>query len=327
MTRYSSHDGSITSHAPCLIMMFTLVSIIWLHHTLSAPLSSQHQSFLPVIRPVHVVTHADHAGHQFCSLLYTAALRGIKMTVLGWKDRERNKLRKLTTMVEFLQTIPEDDLVLFTDGFDTMFVGGDLRELVDKYESFESPIVVAAETNCWPFRYPYGDAPTMRFNIHDRTVIGGDVCNEFPVPPHKSPFRYLNSGNLMGTAAALLPLYQSILREGDLETMEDQREFALRYLNGKFGMVLDTQTTIFHPLEQAFHYLVQQPNGHWFNTATGQYPLIVHFNGDKSRMNHFAETLRQQTVDLRRNLNIRSFFSFRNRGDVSFDVVCPEKRL
>eukprot|EP00742_Colponemidia_sp_Colp-10_P003727 GILJ01003967.1.p1 GENE.GILJ01003967.1~~GILJ01003967.1.p1 ORF type:complete len:373 (-),score=50.66 GILJ01003967.1:322-1440(-) len=272
---------------------------------------------------LHVVAHADHADQQFCALLYSAAQAGMKMTILGWGDTVRNKARKLTTTLEFLKAIADDDRVLFTDGFDTMFIGGDLNELDTKFKAFNASIVVAAETNCWPFNYPFGDAPTMRFDVRGKVFIGQSICSEFP---DKGPFRYVNSGNFIGIAKALYKLYDSIMNNPNMseemrKQMDDQREFALRYLDGGFGMAMDTQTTIFMPLEKAFHHL-QKVDNRYVNRATHSQPLLIHFNGDKSQMNPFADKLRDDTKPLRAKLTVSSFYSFRDKKDIELSSVC-----
>eukprot|EP00743_Colponemidia_sp_Colp-15_P005600 GILK01006022.1.p1 GENE.GILK01006022.1~~GILK01006022.1.p1 ORF type:complete len:366 (+),score=51.81 GILK01006022.1:36-1133(+) len=277
----------------------------------------QNQSIL------HVVAHADHADQQFCALLYSAAQSGMKMTILGWGDTVRNKARKLTTTLEFLKSIAEDDRVLFTDGFDTMFIGGDVNELNTKFKAFNASIVVAAETNCWPFNYPFGDAPTMRFDVRGKVFIGQSICSEFP---DRGPFRYVNSGNFIGIAKALYKLYDSIMNNPNMseemrKQMDDQREFALRYLDGGFGMAMDTQTTIFMPLEKAFHHL-HKVDTRYVNRATHSQPLLVHFNGDKSQMNSFADKLRDDTKPLRSKLTVSSFYSFRDKKDIELSSVC-----
>jgi hypothetical protein len=83
---------------------------------------------------------------------------------------------------EYLPTLAPKELVLFSDGYDSMFVAAE-AEIVSKYASFDSPIVFTAERNCWPYR---GFSRSY--------------------PPSATPFRFLNGGGFIGEAGAILDL-------------------------------------------------------------------------------------------------------------------------
>ena len=64
---------------------------------------------------LHLVTYATHAEGSFEAL---SASRP-DLVVLGWGTRWKGFFDKVDAMQEFVAALPEEDLVLFVDGFDT----------------------------------------------------------------------------------------------------------------------------------------------------------------------------------------------------------------
>jgi hypothetical protein len=97
-----------------------------------------------------------------------------------------NLADKRVILSTYLSQLPEhDELIVFTDAYDTMFVGGEAH-IRAAHAAFAEPVVFSAEVNCWPLG-----------------VVGLALYDDAPVAPHP----YLNSGGLIGTAADILRLY------------------------------------------------------------------------------------------------------------------------
>jgi hypothetical protein len=83
------------------------------------------------------------------------------------------------------QLCERDELIVFTDAYDTLFVRGEAY-IEATYAGFGQRIVFSAESNSWPLGTVglalYGDPPT-------------------------GPYPYLNSGGFVGTAGDVLELY------------------------------------------------------------------------------------------------------------------------
>jgi len=154
---------------------------------------------------LHLVTVAnkDCPGLQ---LWKKSALRcGYKPIILGMgggplgHDAKQFGL-KFFYLKQFLNEIPKDDYVLFTDGFDVVFKDGPEIVLGKTLQVLQKDILMAAET---------GEAP--------------DKGNPYIVN-HDSP--YLNSGVYIGRAKAILDVMPS-----SFDNLDDQRYFTQIYFH------------------------------------------------------------------------------------------------
>lgn len=98
-------------------------------------------------------------------------------------DYNSHRLKDIV-LNKFLQSLPENEIVFFTDAYDTIFLS-DQYEIIEKFHTFNSPLVFSAEVNCWP---------------------SNDLIPRYPVS--NSCFKYLNSGGFIGVAGYLVELYR-----------------------------------------------------------------------------------------------------------------------
>jgi hypothetical protein len=204
-------------------------------------------------------------------------------------------LRKYKAMRRYLKTLPQDELLLFTDAYDAVMLAPP-DEIIDKYRSFEKPIVFSAEKSC----HPPGNVE--RF------------------PPSSTSLRFLNSGGYMGAAGALLDAYERIAANGYVKGRSDQLAWQQLYLDCPDLISLDYQATMFLCLAVGASKVAENtsdsPNesAHFVTSAsldihervvfeekravyveTGQRPCQLHFNG-KSRRLLTHEYMRPVTV-------------------------------
>lgn len=113
----------------------------------------------------------------------------------------------------YLEKIDPDEIILFTDGYDTLFLSGE-KEILAKFASFKKPLLFTAEKNCWPdkrLKYLYPHSPTQS--------------------------RYLNSGGFIGYAGKiheLLKRYEHLQFEAHKKRSffyELQRFFHVKKIN------------------------------------------------------------------------------------------------
>jgi len=57
--------------------------------------------------------------------------------------------QKINMVVNHIDLLPDDDLILFVDGYDVIFTDN-LNEITHRFNDFECDILFAAEKNCWP---------------------------------------------------------------------------------------------------------------------------------------------------------------------------------
>lgn len=86
----------------------------------------------------------------------------------------------------YIQELDDDEIILFTDATDTVFVARE-EEILLKFNKLNAPLVFSAEINCWPDEALQDDYPG----------------------PSEQHFRYLNCGAFIGRVDYLKQLYRN----------------------------------------------------------------------------------------------------------------------
>ena len=193
---------------------------------------------------------------QKCSKLYTSARScGIDIVNLGnnveWKGTDMSGPgggMKVNLLRDYLKTLPDNDVVLFTDAYD-VFYADNLETITERYLGFNCKVLFSAEQYCWP------DA---------------DLEHVFPNAPTK--YRFLNSGTFIGEVGELKRMLDtdSVDDDGD-----DQLYYQKLFLSNEFDIQLDYEGYIFQTHEANTTLL----DGQLFNPVTNCCPCIYHGNG------------------------------------------------
>ena len=156
---------------------------------------------------------------------------------------------KIVMLQEYLATLPENDVVLFTDAYDVFYLF-DKDDITRRFMDFQCEILFSAETEIWP-------DPGME--------------SKHPIPETK--YRFLNSGGFIGRVGALKELFAEELKPDD----DDQLYVQRRWLEDttKWDMNLDYECYIFQTNEANMTI----KDGLLYNEETGCYPAIYHGNG------------------------------------------------
>lgn len=156
--------------------------------------------------------------------------------------------------------------LLFVDSWDLVF-GAKPEEVMECYETFNAPIMISAESNCFPDTYK------KEFDELD-----------FPVP-----YRYVNSGVIIGDTDAImacleamdLPNVKDDYRMGDGQNYHsnDQTMWQELFLNQPVKIALDYNQMVCQTLhnETAENFLFSKER--IMNKTTSTHPRIWHFNG------------------------------------------------
>lgn len=194
--------------------------------------------YVLIVPEVLVYTVATEETDGFRRYLESAKEFNINPTVLGfgetWKGGEiRIKPGggwKVKLLKEALRTHQDqkDKIVLFTDGYDVIFVKN-MDYIIQKFEKSGAKVLFSAEPYCWPDKNLASKYPE---------VEGGN--------------RYLNSGLYMGYVPEILKVLE---REELKDDDDDQLYFTNAYLDEKFreevNMRLDNTNEIFQNLNGA----------------------------------------------------------------------------
>ncbi|WP_329008954.1 hypothetical protein OG271_23600 [Micromonospora rifamycinica] len=134
-----------------------------------------------------VITIATDPEHPFLRRLLAPSCEavGLELVVLTADQKGFRPRDKRACLTDHLtRHVAPDELVVFTDAYDTMFLRGE-EYLRSAYAAFTQPVVFSAESNSWPL---------------------GSVGLALHQDPPVRPYPYLNSGGFIGPAGDILAL-------------------------------------------------------------------------------------------------------------------------
>jgi hypothetical protein len=252
------------------------------------------------MKVVTCITDIENPGYKY-ALKASCKYYGLELITIVAEDTKWSSHRnKDIELSKVLLTFNPDELVLFTDGYDTFFIGNE-EKIISRYHYTRNnkDILIAAEQVCFP------DASlASRF---DDT---------------KNTYNYLNSGGIMAPAQVLqeVILKFKFISQGlknDLFPFSNQYLWTHYFLQNKNNIKLDTECSLFQTFtpkvitdgvlrvmeensqkRQEFAKEVFKDINDNFevkellnlkNKKTGQNPLHLHFNSPISRYNMFQE--------------------------------------
>lgn len=214
-------------------------------------------------KAVHLIKSFERHEHTFVVLGAGQPWHGGDMVSYGGGQ-------KIVLMKEYLNSnvFDDDDIILFTDGFDS-FVCAEPTEFLKKWKQFRCDIVFGAESVNWP----------------------GFVNGQEKHSSNKTRFVYLNSGGYIGRANALKYLFNSKeITNSDDDQGYCQELFVTNSVEQtqerKWSVCLDVKKRIFcclsdHIKNQDVKKLKFANDGPsiWHVAETNSYPLQLHGNG------------------------------------------------
>lgn len=226
-----------------------------------------------------IVTVINDEKDPYYNLLrLSCATNGLKLVTLVANRTDFSSRRiKDELLYDYLLDENADEVILFTDGTDVVFMA-DEQEILTKYEAFKSDLVFSTELGCFPDP-----------NMASRYTIDA-----------KTPYNYLNSGGFIGKVGLILELLkENHVDENKAFTWSNQYLWTKRYLKNAHRVKLDTFCSIFftlythqgqqyyphnkkesYPLKKAWfdaNVLIQ--GSRMKNLITDSWPCQAHFNG------------------------------------------------
>src|SRR5579872_620941 len=162
----------------------------------------------------HVCTVASHAHNpHFQQLIASCHKHQIDIKVLGMGKPFPGLGLKFLLMQEYLETLDENEIVMFVDAFDVLIVA-DKEVILNKFLKMQAPFVISAETGCAP--HPH-------------------LARKYPLSPTR--FRYLNTGGYIGYVGELKKWFHNMqpLKPND----NDQGKATYDFLKNKNFYHLD----------------------------------------------------------------------------------------
>jgi hypothetical protein len=231
-----------------------------------------------------VTVISDKSRMGFYLLKVSCSTNNLPLDVLVYEQQEyKNNRIKDYLIRDYAADLHSDELIFFTDGYDTIFMAGE-DEITRKFLEFKKDLVFSAETACWP-----DQSLAAKYPVYDN-----------------SPYKYLNSGGFIGKAGFIKELLNdnSFFADEKFE-YSNQYLWAHLYLRGDKEIGLDSKCNLFCTFSPEIgqeHFLpedVGKPDsvyglakldwfsinfvikdGRIFNKITGTWACNAHFNGE-----------------------------------------------
>jgi len=221
-------------------------------------------------------THAITVGStdNKCSKLYESSEKnGFHFKNIGkdvkWKGTDMSGPgggQKINLLKNFIRTLPDHDVILFADGYDT-FTLSQIEEIERRYLEFKCKTLFAAEEWCWPDE---------------------QLSDQFP--QSETPYRYLNSGLFISRVGELRKIFAEPIEDHE----DDQLYYQKRFLSGEFDIKLDYEAYVF----QCYDPVVcndkagstsSNSNDSMYNPITKCFGCMYHGNGGDDAKEHFEK--------------------------------------
>ncbi len=150
---------------------------------------------------LHVVTIATHKDGYYDALIESGKRNNIDIKTLGWGQKWKGFTMKYELLNKYLDSIPEDDIVIFVDAYDVILLETK-DEILNRFYSYQSPIVLSVEIP--------PEIPIIQY-LYNKIFA---KCENYNI----------NSGLYIGYAWALKRLYSIICQNGKCEkdNIDDQ---------------------------------------------------------------------------------------------------------
>lgn len=180
-----------------------------------------------MIKVVCCITDNENPGYKF-GLKASCRKFGIDLMTICRDSQWTSHRLKDRLLKEYLLTQHRSQIVLFTDAYDTLFLGG-ANEIYERYatECGANELLVSAEKNCFP-----------------------DQGLTEHYPKIYSPYRYVNSGGIIGPAESFLFALNEIdrLNAGNSYLWSNQYLWTKIYLANVAPIRLDTKCVLFQTM-------------------------------------------------------------------------------
>ena len=146
--------------------------------------------------------------------------------------------------------------LVLTDAYDVIVSRWDADEVISMIDAEPSGVIHSCECECWP---------------------PGEWCPRAYPEPHGVWFA-VNGGQWCGTKDALIADIEANLKYPTTSGGANQERYHKMIADG-YPTGRDTECRIFQSMSGRSSSLVERRNGRAYNTITGTFPQLLHFNG------------------------------------------------
>ena len=183
--------------------------------------------------------------------------------------------QKINLLKNFIKDLPDHDVILFADGYDT-FVNEPIEEIERRFLEFKCKALFAAEEWCWPDE-----------SLSEKFPIG---YLDFKGKKLRSPYQYLNSGLFISRVDELKKILEDTIEDHE----DDQLYYHRRFLGGQFDIKLDYESYVFtcydpvvcNSRSDSFNF---NEKNQIYNPRTECFSCMFHGNGGSDAKQHFEK--------------------------------------
>lgn len=210
---------------------------------------------------LHIVTVATESKYYFPYLQQSCERHGVPLEVLGMGEKWEGFNWKYFKMVEYLKSIPSNDIVCFVDGYDVICCR-DLKELPAEFKRIQK------ETGCKMAVAGYNiDYGVSTFAVW---VYYGTCANKL-----------LNTGTYVGYSKDILNILESI-RKLKSSNIADDQQLLTEYCNvNSNDIYIDDNNSMFYPIFAPFTNIqkfIEMKNGREIHYNSNR-PFLIHALG------------------------------------------------
>jgi GR25 family glycosyltransferase involved in LPS biosynthesis len=200
----------------------------------------------------------------FFNISYNNLGEGIEWT--GGDMNHPGGGQKINLVKLALDALPENDIVLFVDGYD-VFLNETSDTIKKRFIEMRGDIVIATEKTCWP------DKSLSQFFTESHT-----------------DYKYPNSGLYIGYVSALKKLFDKTIEDKEDDQLYLQKQILKSKLDDA-NIVLDYENYLFQCLADSFSDVQINKSKQLVNTNTKCCPCIVHANGGEKSIAKLDELI------------------------------------
>lgn len=279
---------------------------------------------------LQIVTVATQVDERIEVLRNSCIENKLSLTILGEGETWTSYLLKLRLFLNHLKKQSPDQLVIFVDAFD-VYIDATEKELIHSFESFQSNIVFAAESNFifkdsslkyyyWKYYprkhklYNYLNSGTFIGKTKHLISMIEEISNAYNLDLlDDETMRKLNCDQTLFSRYFVDLHYQSIDSENSIELDYDQQLFACtggRQRVFNWPLVSWIQSFLFFKYERkllkVFGLQNQQnsiadlkyKNGKFVNLKTGSHPLVLHMPRTEDRIKKHIKRIKSGNPNL-----------------------------
>lgn len=149
------------------------------------------------MKVVTCISDPENYGYKYY-LKPSCSYHNLELISIEFSGKWTTHRIKDLCLLAYVKQLPPDEIILFTDGYDTLLSCSE-DEILEKYRKFKKPLVFTAERNCWPYaglsaRFPASATPARFLNCGGFIGKAGVIAfllRKYPSPPSYNFFRKL----------------------------------------------------------------------------------------------------------------------------------------